>query len=477
MKKYDSIVVGAGVSGLTAALILAKNGRSVALVEQQDYIGPLLHRFKRSGVWCDPGFHYSGGLTQDGTLSVLFRYLGIDKDIETIPMPAEGFDIIVQDGREYKIPYGFEALQTYLSTQFPDSAEAIIKYIEKLTEIFTTTGFLNFDLEFDAYADDLYSNQSLAEFLIEIGAEPKLIRLLGNHGLVLYGSTAEEVPLFVHASAMGSFYQSAHTIRGGADNILKGFRQALAQENVELFLGDGVEKFKIDEKRHIQGVHLGSGETLLSDNVISSLHPWALADKLPRDKVRPAFISRLKSLENTFSPFMAFYKLEKFPEKIKESNYYIFQKEKPYLDMAFMAANQRAEYKGSKALAILKPVPESYFKNNTNGEYAAQKMKIQQEITTQVLQIFPELKESLTYLDGATAKTIYRYTRSPDGSIYGIKPTVRQMNLSPQTSVRGLYMSGQSVQSGVMGAMISAFMAAGNIVGMEELRKQVVKWV
>ena len=477
MKKYDSIVVGAGVSGLTAALILSKNGHRVALVEQQDYIGPLLHRFKRSGVWCDPGFHYSGGLTQDGTLSVLFRYLGIDKGMETIPLPADGFDIIVQDDREYQMPYGFESLQSYLSAQFPDSAQAVQKYIQKTTEILKTTGFLNFDLGFDDFADDLYSNQNLAEFLLQEGAETDLIRLLGNHGLVLYGSTAEEVPLFVHASAMGSFYRSAHTLRGGADSILKGFKQALAREKVELFLGDAVQEFLIDEHRHIQGVQLESDETLLSDSIISSLHPWTLADKLPRDKVRPAFISRLKDLENTFSPFIAFYKLDKIPQKIRESNYYVFQKEKPYLDIAFMAANQQAEFDGSKALAILKPVPESYFKNNSDGNYAAQKKKIQQEITSRVLQIFPELKGNLTYLDGATARTVYRYTRSPEGSIYGIKPTVRQMNLSPQTSVRGLYMSGQSVQSGVMGAMVSAFMAAGNIIGMEELRKQVVKWV
>lgn len=477
MKKYDSIIVGAGVSGLTAALVLAKNGLHVALVERQNYIGPLLHRFKRSGVWCDPGFHYSGGLTQDGTLSVLFRYLGIDEGMESIPMPVDGFDIIVQNGREYHMPYGLDALKSYLSAQFPGSVQAVKKYVQKISEIFSTTGFLNLELGFDAFADDLYSNQSLADFLREQGAEPNLIQLLGNHGLVLYGSDAEEVPLFVHASVMGSFYQSAHTLRGGADPILKGFKQALARENVELFLGETVREFKIDDHRRVQGVQLESGEDLISDTVISSLHPWTLAEKLPKDKVRPAFISRLKGLENTFSPFIAFYKLDQIPQKIMESNYYVFQKEKPYLDVAFMAANQQAEFNGAKALAILKPVSESSFKNSSNGAYAAQKKKIQKNITERVLQIFPELKGKLTYLDGATAKTVYRYTRSPEGSIYGAKPSVQQMNLSPQTSVRGLYMSGQSVQSGVMGAMVSAFMAAGNIIGMDQLRKQVVKWV
>jgi len=202
-----------------------------------------------------------------------------------------------------------------------------------------------------------------------------------------------------------------------------------------------------------------------------------LADILPKDRVRPAFISRLKNLRNTFSPYIAFYKLDHIPDKIRESNYYIFKEGAQELEIAFMAANQKAEFSGQKALAILKPVPETFFKSDSAELYKEQKQQMQDQVANQTLEIFPELKGKMTYLDGATSKTIYRYTRSPEGSIYGIKPTVQQMNLSSQTSVRNLYMAGQSVQSGVMGAIISALMAVGNIVGMDELRRQVVKWV
>jgi all-trans-retinol 13,14-reductase len=34
--KYDYVIIGAGVSGMTAALILAKNGFDVALVEKSN---------------------------------------------------------------------------------------------------------------------------------------------------------------------------------------------------------------------------------------------------------------------------------------------------------------------------------------------------------------------------------------------------------------------------------------------------------
>ncbi|MCP8315349.1 MAG: NAD(P)-binding protein, partial [archaeon] len=38
-EKFDAIVVGAGPSGTTAALIMAKAGLSVALLERGDYPG------------------------------------------------------------------------------------------------------------------------------------------------------------------------------------------------------------------------------------------------------------------------------------------------------------------------------------------------------------------------------------------------------------------------------------------------------
>ena len=75
MNKYDHVVIGSGVGGLTTALILGKFGKKVALLEQHSNTAPLIRRFKRNNFWCDPGFHYTGGLQESGPLSILFRYL------------------------------------------------------------------------------------------------------------------------------------------------------------------------------------------------------------------------------------------------------------------------------------------------------------------------------------------------------------------------------------------------------------------
>src|SRR3990172_12135587 len=109
--KYDSVIIGSGITGLTSALVLAQHGYRVAIVEKNRSIAPLLRRFKRGNVWCDPGFHYSGGFEESGVLSILLRYLRMRDDIRPLPMARDGFDILYSNDREIAIPCGLERVR------------------------------------------------------------------------------------------------------------------------------------------------------------------------------------------------------------------------------------------------------------------------------------------------------------------------------------------------------------------------------
>jgi phytoene dehydrogenase-like protein len=78
--KYDAIVIGGGIAGLTSAAFLAKAGHSVLLCEKEHTCGGLLSTFERDGFFFDGGIRAT---ENSGVLFPMIRKLGLD--IEFVP--------------------------------------------------------------------------------------------------------------------------------------------------------------------------------------------------------------------------------------------------------------------------------------------------------------------------------------------------------------------------------------------------------
>ena len=73
--KYDSVVVGGGIAGLTAAAYLARAGKSVILFERQSKVGGLVQTFDRNGIYFDGGLR---SIENSGIVFPMLKQLGID---------------------------------------------------------------------------------------------------------------------------------------------------------------------------------------------------------------------------------------------------------------------------------------------------------------------------------------------------------------------------------------------------------------
>ena len=59
-EKYDVIIIGSGMSGLTAGVLLARHGKKVLIIEKHFKAGGWTHTFKRNNYEWDVGIHYIG---------------------------------------------------------------------------------------------------------------------------------------------------------------------------------------------------------------------------------------------------------------------------------------------------------------------------------------------------------------------------------------------------------------------------------
>lgn len=130
MSRYDAIVVGGGMAGLTAAAYLRRQGRSVLLLEKNPACGGLVSSFSRRG------FSYEGGvraLVDGGILSPLVSQLGLD-----LPTVPNRVTIGLEDQRVHVEDHSaMDAYEAMLARAFPESAadvRAIVSLMRSATQ-------------------------------------------------------------------------------------------------------------------------------------------------------------------------------------------------------------------------------------------------------------------------------------------------------------------------------------------------------
>ncbi|MCK5784905.1 MAG: NAD(P)-binding protein, partial [Desulfobacterales bacterium] len=109
-KTYDTIIIGSGAGGLTAAVALAQAGQKVLVCEQHEVAGGWTHSFTLNGYRFSPGVHYIGGIQAGGSLNRIYRGLGVSNHLEFCELNPDGYDHIIIGEKQYDFPKGKENL-------------------------------------------------------------------------------------------------------------------------------------------------------------------------------------------------------------------------------------------------------------------------------------------------------------------------------------------------------------------------------
>lgn len=489
MAAYDHIVVGGGISGMASAIILASQGRRVALVEAAPDLCPTVRGFYRQGALFDTGLHYLGGLGRGDPLHVYFEHLGIAGRLELLPCHAHAMDRIWfgESGGQYDIPFGFESLIEQFGVWFPQEKKAINEYFDAVREVLAASPFLNFSREF-AFGEMLHAERgTLGEFLDALTANEALKNLLCYQNF-FYGVPPSEALFTTHANVAGTFYLSTHTIAGGGRALVNACRERLGELGVDVRCGQAVAAVEMIPDRQVSGVRLQNNELLQAPSCVWTAHPKALIQAAPLHAFRPAFCKRINSLQDTTSAVMLYgISREPVPE-LDGCNMFLWGGAGYEKDLrgesaleectVFLSAAEKQE-NGQTAVTAIAPQSAARWERwaaSRHGlrpeDYLREKRAMLAAFEAEIRRRAPELFASVAFVDGATPLTFKHYCHSPTGSLYGPKHSVNQFNPAPITKAEGLVLAGQGVVApGILGAIVSAYLACGILIGHEPLHK------
>ncbi len=491
MIKYDDIVVGSGVSGLTMSLLLAMNGHKVLLLEKGPRIGGSLARFSKKGIPFDTGLHFTGGLHQGGILFDILSILGIRDAIEPIFLqrPGENQFVFESQGKTFDHPSGVENIKKKFKEYFPAEAGALDRYFDKVQSVCARTPSLNLYANTIAPPNLDEDYQTLDAVLKDLTSNQVLRGLLSGYAMC-YGVRPDEMSFANHSRMCLSFYESIACVKGGGDAFVRAFEKKFTEYGVDVRCGTTIAELTDIAESRVGRFVLSTGEEVVADNCIFTMHPKEIVKVLPQKHFSKAFLNRISSFESSAGFFSVFASLrgteDPYPDATITSlfpNDDVNNLLDPHYDgepaLVVIKSSERPDTGAARGICILEPsFPEhvSSWTGSRRGkrpqEYLDYKNTRVEKIRQHIERTLPGYRDKLDFVDAGSLLTARDYLNSPDGSAYGVKQKMGQFNLMGKLSLHNLYAAGQSaLLPGIIGAMMSSLIIGRFVVGKEQFGK------
>ena len=144
MKKYDAVVVGAGLSGLMSALSLIKAKKKVLLLDGHNKIGGNVRVSKKGRFEFNNDF-FNFYLDKNGEeeyrLSNILEQIGLEDSTKYVEL--NNYFRVISDKKDYTMPLGKENFIAKMEEYVPDSKESMAVFFELAAECREALKYIN----------------------------------------------------------------------------------------------------------------------------------------------------------------------------------------------------------------------------------------------------------------------------------------------------------------------------------------------
>lgn len=494
-EQYDVVIIGSGLGGLVSAIILAKEGYSVCVLEKNNQFGGNLQTFVRDKTIFDTGIHYIGGLSEGQNLYRYFKYLGIMDDLKLKQLDEDGFDIVsFEDGnQEFPHAQGYDNFINQLVKSFPEERETIQRYCKDIIE--TCDSFPLYNLKTEGQYDNAILSINAKQYIDELTENKKLRAVLAGTNF-LYGGIADKSPLYVHALSVNSYMQSAWRCINGGSQITKQLIKQLKKHGGEVYKYKEVVELVVTDNA-VNTAKMKDGSAVSAQYFVSNVDPKATLKMAGENNFRKAFVNRISSLEGGVSAFSLYIVFKPDTFKYLNRNYYHFKDSNevwtaheyteaswPKAFMASMNASKKDTgwAEGMTFITYMKfeDVKNWEHTSNTTAEkedrgesYEDFKSRKTERFLHEIELKFPGIKECIKSVHTSTPLSYRDYIGGHKGNMYGYeKDSNNPMKtfIASKTKLDNLFLTGQSINMhGVLGVTIGAVVTCSEIVGKEYL--------
>ncbi|MBQ2729184.1 MAG: NAD(P)/FAD-dependent oxidoreductase [Clostridia bacterium] len=497
-EKYDVIVVGAGNAGLSAAAAIAKNSRSVLVLERNSVPGGSATSFCRGRFEFEAALHELasvGTCDKQGSVYRLFEFLGIPMDWK---YEKNAFRVIADgaDGYDVTLPTGVESFADEMEKQCEGCRESVInafKVAEKVNRGFEYLGKGKPDPKvlMTEHLDFMVAvSHSTDECLDALGMPKKAKDIMRSYWPYL-GTPTSELD-FAHYMVMVDSYvkyrPALPPLR--SHQLSLAFEKVICESGGMIRYNCPVEKILVNESG-VYGVIAG-GREIYANYVVANCAPDVAYGKLIDSAYVPEKALKLQGARKISSLFFAVYLgLSRSCEEIGIKDYSVFLYNSPdandqynsgsSLDDCIIVGNclncaiPESSPEGTCTVFLTTMLSEDAWGDVAPEDYK----KLKNKTADRMIALYEEklgvsIRPYIEEIVIAAPPTFARYLGTPGGTPYGYEMRKwdgmlsRIMSYDKEQFISGLYFAGAHSERG---DGYSSTYANGATVAKKILRK------
>jgi C-3',4' desaturase CrtD len=484
---YDVIVIGAGIGGLTAAALLARDGYRVLVLEGHIEPGGSASSYERKRpngdrYVFDVGATLFAGFTPGGAHDWVARKLGVIWPVRRLE-PA--MEVWLPDRRVTR--WGDQRWIDERQLAFPAQAweaEGFWREQERIASIAWRFAARQPPMPPETLADltgmAAVARPEMALLLPHLwrtvgralaarGVSDRRLRTFVDGQLLISAQTTSDMCAWLYGAVALDFARiGAHYVEGGAWSLARTLEAALTRDGGEIRYRTWAKRIVVQAGRAV-GVEAERGERFTARHVVGNLTLWDAARLL--GEAAPHRLARaIETAPRGWGAFTLYLGVDAaaLPPGLAEHHQVIANYERPLGEANSIFISSHPPDDGSRAPTGQRAITMSThtdagrwyrLRREDPARYRAEKEAMAQHMLDTASLALPALREHIRYQQAGTPFSFWRYTRRHQGMVGGLPQLLSNsglLSLGPRTAgVAGLWLVGDSTFPGQSTAAVT----------------------